>query len=88
MKRLSSRDMFAAFREMFGLQLDIKSDMFQEQQDRCFETKDLTPSSCNRGLDNKKKLLFFTEFLQGTQTEVGTVHLYVFLEAVIKKNCN
>lgn len=62
--------------------------MFHEQQDRCFETKDLTPSSCNRGSDIKKKLLFLPEFLQSTENEVGTVHFYVFLKAAIKKNCN
>ena len=41
--------------EMLTLQLIVESDLLHQQQDRCFKTKDLTPSSCNSSCDIKQK---------------------------------
>lgn len=46
-------EMLAVLYEMLSLQLIIESDLLHQQQDRCFKTKDLTPSSCNSSCNIK-----------------------------------
>lgn len=64
--------MLTVLYEMLTLQLIIESDLLHQQQDRCFKTKDLTPSSCNSSCNIKRK---------------GTV-LIVSYDGVFRKHSN
>lgn len=77
--------------EMLTLQLIIESDLLHQQQDRCFKTKDLTPSSCNSSFNIKRKGTFFIVSCDGVfrkYLKLKPVLFYVSWKAVIMKNCN